>query len=133
VVAAGATVQNYKGFTASVRLRYFGPRPLTSDALYTSPATALINLGANYRFNKNWSLIGELLNLANRKDHDVDYAYVSQIMPAEGLSLPVAPPTTLAGQEQVASVLNAKAGFTRVFHPVEPIQARLTLRYRFGR
>lgn len=133
VVSAGATVQNYKGFTASLRLRYFGPRPLTSDALYTSPATALINLGANYRFNKSWSLIGEVLNLANRKDHDVDYAYVSQITPADGLGLPVAPPTTSAGQEQVASVLNANAAFTRVFHPVEPVQTRFTLRYTFGR
>jgi len=74
-----------------------------------------------------------VLNLANRKDHDVDYAYVSQITPADGLGLPVAPPTTSAGQEQVASVLNANAAFTRVFHPVEPIQARFTLRYTFGR
>jgi hypothetical protein len=133
VVAAGATMQDYKGFSASLRLRYFGPRYLTSDAMYTSPATALINLGANYSFNRSWSLIGEVLNLANRKDHDIDYAYVSQITPAAGLGLPATPPTTLAGQGQVASVLNANAAFTRVFHPVEPVQARFTLRYRFGR
>jgi len=133
VVAAGATMQNYRGFSASLRLRYFGPRPLTSDALYTSPATALINLGANYKFNNQWSLVGEVLNLAHRRDHDVDYAYVSQITPAAGLGLPATPPTTSAGQEQVASALNANAAFTRVFHPVEPIQARFTLRYSFGR
>ncbi|MGC9158622.1 MAG: TonB-dependent receptor, partial [Terracidiphilus sp.] len=40
VVAAGATLQDFKGLSGSLRLRYFGPRPLTSDALYTSPATA---------------------------------------------------------------------------------------------
>jgi len=116
-----------------LRLRYFGPRPLTSDALYTSPSTALVNLGASYKFNGNWSLIGEVLNLFNRRDHDVDYAYVSQIMPAADLGLPATPPTTLAGQEQVASAIDANAAFTRVMHPVEPIQARFTLRYRWGR
>jgi hypothetical protein len=133
VVAAGTTLEDYKGFSASLRLRYFGPRPLTSDAIYTSPSTALINLGANYRFNKNWSLAGEVLNVLNRRDHDIDYAYVSQITPAVGLGLPATPPTTLEGQEQVASVVNANAAFTRVLHPVEPVQARLTLRYSFGR
>ena len=133
VVAAGATLEDYNGFSASLRLRYFGPRPLTSDALYTSPSTALVNLGSSYKFNGNWSLIGEVLNVFNRRDHDVDYAYVSQITPAEGLGLPPAPPTTLAGQEQVASVVNANAAFTRVMHPVEPIQVRFTLRYSLGR
>ena len=133
VVAAGATLQDYKGFSGSLRLRYFGPRPLTSDGLYTSPSTALVNLGTTYKFNEHWSLVGEVLNLFNRRDHDVDYAYVSQITPAAGLGLPATPPTTLAGQEQVAAAVNANAAFTRVMHPVEPIQARFTLRYSFGR
>ena len=133
VVAAGATLQDYKGFSGSLRLRYFGPRPLTSDGLYTSPSTALVNLGTTYKFNEHWSLVGEVLNLFNRRDHDVDYAYVSQIMPAAELGLPATPPTTLAGEEQVATAVNANAAFTRVMHPVEPIQARFALRYSFGR
>jgi hypothetical protein len=133
VVATGATLEDFKGLSASLRLRYFGPRPLTSDAIYTSPSTALVNLGASYRFKGNWSLTGEVLNLLNRRDHDTDYAYVSQITPAAGLGLPVTPPTAFAGQEQVASAVNANAAFTRVQHPVEPIQARFTLRYSFGR
>jgi outer membrane receptor protein involved in Fe transport len=133
VVSAGATLQDYKGFSASLRLRYFGPRPLTSDAIYKSPSTALINLQASYRFNRNWSLVGEVLNVFNRRDHDVDYAYVSQITPAAGLGLRATPPTTLAGQEAVANAVNANAAFTRVMHPVEPVQARFILRYSFGR
>jgi outer membrane receptor protein involved in Fe transport len=133
VVAAGATAENLRGFSTSLRLRYFGPRPLTSDALYKSPSTALVNLQTSYRFNKNWSLVGEVLNVLNRRDHDVDYAYVSQINSAAGLGLPATPPTTLAGQEVVANAVNANAAFTRVMHPVEPIQARFTLRYSFGR
>jgi outer membrane receptor protein involved in Fe transport len=142
VVSAGATLQDYKGFSASLRLRYFGPRPLTSDALYTSPTTALVNLGANYKFNKHWILLGEVLNALNRKDHDVDYAYVSQIMPAVSqLGLPALPgvpatapqPTDVAGVTAVANAVNANAAFTRVMHPVEPVQVRFTLRYTFGR
>jgi outer membrane receptor protein involved in Fe transport len=133
VAAAGATLRDYKRFSASVRLRYFGPRPLTSDAIYTSPSTALVNLGASYKINKNWSLSGEVLNLLNRRDHDVDYAYVSQITSAAGLGLPATPPTTLAGEQQVATAVNANAAFTRVMHPVEPVQARFSLRYSFGR
>ena len=133
VVAAGTTLRDYKGFSASLRLRYFGPRPLTSDGLYTSPSTCLVNLGANYKINKNWRVSAEVLNLANRQDHDVDYAYVSQITPAAGLGLPAIPPTTEAGQALVASVVNTNAAFTRVMHPVEPIQARFGLRYSFGK
>ena len=133
VVSAGATLHEYQGFSASLRLRYFGPRDLTSDGLYTSPPTCLVNLGARYEFNKHWSVLGEVLNLLNRRDHDVDYAYVSQITPAAGLGLPATPPTTLAGQELVASVMNANAAFTRVMHPVEPVQARFGLVYSFGK
>ncbi|MGB6401307.1 MAG: hypothetical protein WBF26_00550, partial [Candidatus Sulfotelmatobacter sp.] len=133
VVSAGATVKGYKGFTATLRLRYFGPRPLTSDAIYTSPSTALVNLGTSYKITKNWSLWGEVLNLFNRRDQDVDYAYVSQITPATGLGLPATPPTTLAGQAQVASSVNGNVAFTRVMHPVEPVQARFSLRYSFGK
>ena len=32
VISSGATVQQFKGFWGSLRLRYFGPRNLTSDA-----------------------------------------------------------------------------------------------------
>jgi hypothetical protein len=133
VVSSGVTLQDVKGLSASLRLRYFGPRPLTSDAIYKSPSTSSVNLGATYKFNKNWSLVGEVLNVFNRRDHDVDYAYVSQITPAARLGEPATPPTTLAGQEQVAASINANAAFTRVMHPIEPVQARFTLRYSFGR
>ena len=142
VVAAGVTLQDYKGFSTSLRLRYFGPRPLTSDGIYTSPATALVNLGASYKFNKNWRLSGEVLNVLNRRDHDVDYAYVSQITPAVpelGLpALPGVPAKRRIGRDvgrgtAVANAVNANAAFTRVMHPVEPLQARFALRYTFGR
>ncbi len=142
VVSTGATLEDLNGFSASIRLRYFGPRPLTSDGQYTSPATALVNLSSTYKFNRNWSLVGEVLNVLNRRDHDVDYAYVSQIAPAATL-LSGTPLATRAPQptdanyvselQTVANAVNTNAAFTRVMHPVEPIQARFTLRYTFRR
>ena len=103
VIASGATLHNLKGFSGSLRLRYFGPRYLTSDAIYRSNATALLNAEVGYRINETWRVSAEFLNLLNRRDHDIDYAYTSRITPT-------APPT-----------------FTDVLHPVEPFEVRFRL------
>ena len=91
------------------RLRYFGPRDLTSDGIYRSRATALLNGEVGYQINKTWRVAAEFLNLRNRGDHDIDYAYISRITPT------------------------AAPAFTDVFHPVEPFQVRFGLRATFGR
>ena len=103
VISSGLTVHDLHGFTSSLRLRYFGPRDLTSDGLYRSQSTALLNAEIGYRFRDKWRFSAELLNLLNRRDHDIDYAYASQITPT---ATPV---------------------FTNVFHPVEPFQVRVAL------
>ena len=108
VIASGATLHDLKGFSASLRLRCFGPRYLTSDGLYQSNLTALVNLRASYKINGAWSISGEVLNLVNRRDSDIDYAYQSRIKP------------------DVAPI------FSYVYHPVEPIQVRFGLRLQFG-
>jgi hypothetical protein len=107
VIASGVTVPNFKGLLASLRLRYFGPRDLTSDSIYRSQATALVNGEIGYRIRETWRFSAEFLNLLNRRDHDIDYAYESQIMP------------------------KATPAFTDVFHPVEPFQVRFGLRGTF--
>ena len=107
VIAMGVTVPDLKGFLASLRLRYFGPRDLTSDALYRSKATALLNGEIGYRISETWRVSAEFLNMLNRSDHDIDYAYESRITPA------------------------ATPAFTDVFHPVEPFQLRIGLRGTF--
>jgi hypothetical protein len=108
VASAGATMRDYKRFSASLRLRAFGPRDLTSDAIYRSNTTFLLNAEVRYRLTRKWSFVVEALNLLNRKDHDIDYAYTARITPT------------------------ADAAFTDVFHPVEPLQVRFGLRYTFG-
>ena len=107
VISSGITVHDLKGFSTSLRLRYFGPRDLTSDAIYRSNSTALLNGGIGYQINKTWSVSAEFLNLLNRRDHDIDYAYASRITPT------------------------ATPAFTDVFHPVEPFQVRFGLHFRF--
>jgi hypothetical protein len=107
VIASGVTLHDHKGLSGSLRLRYFGPRNLTSDAIYRSNSTALLNAEVGYRFSETWRVSAEFLNLLNRRDHDIDYAYTSQITPT----------TTPA--------------FTDVFHPVEPFEVRIALRGTF--
>ena len=108
VISSGITLHLPKGFSESLRLRYFGPRDLTSDGLYRSKLTALLNAGIGYQINRTWRVSAELLNLLNRCDSDIDYAYTSRITPT------------------------AEAAFTNVFHPVEPFQVRFGLHYTFG-
>lgn len=103
VISSGITVHDYQGFSSSLRLRYFGPRDLTSDGLFRSQATALVNGEVSYRIGERWRASADFLNLLNRGDHDIDYAYTSRITPT------------------------ASPAFTDVFHPVEPYQLRFWL------
>jgi hypothetical protein len=107
VISSGVTLHDYEGFSSSLRLRYFGPRELTSDGVYNSNATALLNGELGYQMKKKWRVSAELLNLLNRRDSDIDYAYISQITPT------------------------ATPAFTRVYHPVEPFQVRFALGRNF--
>jgi outer membrane receptor protein involved in Fe transport len=108
VISSGVTLRDYKGFTSTIRLRYFGPRDLTSDGINRSAATLLLNAGVAYQLKKHWRISADLLNLTNRRNDDITYAYVSRITPT------------------------ANPEFTNVYHPTEPFQARVGLQYRFG-
>ena len=103
VISSGAALHDLKGLTSSLRLRYFGPRYLTSDGLYQSNQTVLFNADLGYRFSKKFHVTVEFLNMLNRKDADIDYAYVYQITP------------------------RAAPAFGRVTHPAEPFLVRFAL------
>jgi outer membrane receptor protein involved in Fe transport len=108
VISSGITLHDQKGFSASLRLRNFGPRDLTSDGIFRSKTTTLLNAEVGYQINKAWQVAAEFLNLLNRRDHDIDYAYTSQVTPT------------------------ASPAFTDVFHPVESFQVRFALRRTFS-
>lgn len=104
VVSAGVLHQLVRGVEAAVRLRYFGPRPLMEDNSLRSDATALVSAQLRWAPSAAWSLTASVLNLLNRRDDDITYAYESRTTP-------------------LAPLRNE-----RHFHPVEPLQARLALR-----
>jgi outer membrane receptor protein involved in Fe transport len=114
VVAAGISCHQPEeyGFFSELRLRFFGPRPLTEDDSVQSGSTILLSAKAGYNFNKNWTLSIEGFNLLNRKDHDIDYYYPSRL------------------ENEAAGPDNG--GYNDIhFKPVEPLSFRLELTAKF--
>ena len=115
VISSGITLHDLKGFSSSMRLRYFGPRDLTSDGIFRSNQTVMLNGELGYQIRRKWHISAEFLNMLDRNDSDIDYAYESRVLP--GL--------ISSGTPVGAST------FTRVAHPVEPFQARFGLTRSF--
>jgi outer membrane receptor protein involved in Fe transport len=107
VVAAGATLHDWNGLVTGLRLRYFGERPLIEDDSVRSDDTLLLSALVGYRLNETWTLEGEVYNLLDRDDSEIDYFYESRL------------PGESAGVEDVH------------FHPVYPRSFRLALMARF--
>jgi hypothetical protein len=103
VIAAGVTVHDLNGFFGSMRLRYFGPRPLIADNTIRSNSTTLVNAEVGYEFDRHWRLGVAAFNIFDSRDHDIDYLYESQLRNESG---PVA---------------------DRHFHPVEPASVRVSV------
>lgn len=108
VVAAGLAVKDFHNFFGSLRLRYFGPRPLVEDNTVRASRTTLVNAQLGYHFSEHWDASVEIFNLLNSKDNDIEYFYTSRLQgePAGGID-------------------------DRHFHPVEPISFRFSLTGRF--
>ena len=108
VFSAGLSLDHPSGWFGSARLRYFSGRPLEENGDVESDPTTVVNLRAGYRWN-NWEVFGDILNLFDSEDHDIDYYYASRLPgePAEGV-------------EDIH------------FHPIEPRTYRVYVGYRFG-
>jgi outer membrane receptor protein involved in Fe transport len=104
VASAGATVDSIDGYLGSLKVRYFGPRPLYDDNSVRSNASTIMDARVGYKFSNNWRLFLDIFNLFNAKVSDIDYFYVSR--------LPGEPP---AGVADVHT------------HPADPLEARLVL------
>ena len=90
-------------WSGSLRLRYFGPRPLTEDNSVRSSASVGLNGRLAYQIDKTLRVELEGYNLANRRDSAIDYHYASR----------------LPGEAQPVDDIH--------FHPVESRSLRLTL------
>ena len=90
-------------WSGSLRLRYFGPRPLMEDNSVRSSASVGLNGRIAYQIDKTLRVEVEGYNLANRRDSAIDYYYASR----------------LPGEAQPVDDVH--------FHPVESRWLRLTL------
>jgi hypothetical protein len=84
VLSAGATVDSVRKMFGSVRLRYFGPRPLIDDNSVRSKSTSLVNAEIGYRLSRSLRIALDVFNVTNAKSSDIDYFYTSRL-PGEPL------------------------------------------------
>jgi outer membrane receptor protein involved in Fe transport len=116
VVAAGVTVHDIYGLLASLRLRYFGPRPLNEDDSERSHETIMLGALLAYDITPNLRITGEVFNVLDRNDAEIDYFYdsclQSEITDSGGVQS--CPPTPDIH-----------------FHPVYPIMFRGAVTARF--
>jgi outer membrane receptor protein involved in Fe transport len=105
VSSLGVTFGQQIGWFGTVKMRYFGPRPLIEDNSARSESTTLINARLGYRFENGIRLQLDAFNLFNTKADQITYFYESRL-PQLGEAVGVA---------------------DRHFHPVEPLSIRLTL------
>lgn len=95
-------------WSAGLRLRYFGPRPLTQDNSVKSKATTLLYADLGYRLTKSVTVGLDVFNLLNAKAADIDYFYTSRL-----------PGEPLAGVDDVHT------------HPSEPREFRVSVTAAF--
>jgi hypothetical protein len=95
VASAGITLGEKTGWFGGLQLRYLGPRPLTEDNAFVSPATTLLNGRVGYRWANGWRIQLDAFNLTDSKTDQISYAYGSLIktdslfamcFPASGVS-----------------------------------------------
>ena len=86
VLAAGAVAEFGNGAYGTVRVRYFGDRPLVEDGSVRSGSTTVWNLGLGYRLGSLDFRI-DVLNLFDSGDDDITYFYESRLPgePAAGI------------------------------------------------
>jgi hypothetical protein len=79
VASVGVSLQEIDPWSAGIRVRYFGPRPLVEDNSVRSNSSTLVNLLAGYRISKPLKVSMEVLNLFNAQASDIDYYYASRL------------------------------------------------------
>ena len=87
-------------------MRHFGDAALLEDDSVRKDGTTLVNLGLSYPVS-NFELGFEVLNLFSSDGHDIEYFYESRLF------------------NEVLSVEDFH------FHPVEPREFRLSIKYEF--
>jgi outer membrane receptor protein involved in Fe transport len=79
VASVGLTVEDVKHVSGSLRLRYFGPRPLIEDNRVRSVASTTFNARVRYAITRRYGLSFDVFNIFDAAATDVDYFYASRL------------------------------------------------------
>ena len=87
IASIGLTAESTRSAFGSVRLRYFGPRPLVEDNSVRSKSTSLVNAQLGYHLTSRMHIVLESFNLLNSSAGDIEYFYPSRLPgePASGI------------------------------------------------
>jgi outer membrane receptor protein involved in Fe transport len=127
IASAGIRLGEKTGWFSALRYRYFGPRPLTEDNAFVSPATGLLNGQLGYRFDNGWRVQLDAFNLLNSNSDQITYAYGS-LLKSDSLFAMCFPSS---GAPTAPSAVCQTGVMDRVLHPVEPLAIRLTVAGQF--
>jgi hypothetical protein len=127
IASAGLKLGEKTGWFSGVRYRYFGPRPLTEDHAFVSPATGILNGRVGYRFDNGWRIQLDGFNLLDSKSDQISYAYGS-LLKSDSLFAMCFP---ASGAPLAPAAVCQTGVMDRVLHPVEPLAVRLTLAGQF--
>jgi len=108
VASAGLACDGPHAVLGSLRLRYFGPRPLIEDDSMRSPVSSLVNAHVGYRLTKRSRLLFDVFNVLNSRVSDIDDYYTSRL-----------PGEPLDGVNDIHT------------HPMQPRTARLSVLFAF--
>lgn len=88
VASLGLSTEHRRRLSGSIRLRYFGPRPLIEDDSVRSRPAAVLSAQIAHRLSSRFSVALDVFNLTNARVSDVDYYYVSRLPgePAAGVA-----------------------------------------------
>jgi outer membrane receptor protein involved in Fe transport len=123
VASAGVTLGEKTGWFGALRYRYLGPRPLTEDNAFRSPATGLLGGQFGYRFENGWRVQVDAYNLTDSRTDQISYAYGS-FLKTDSLFALCFPAT---GTSALPKAVCDDGVMDRVLHPVEPLAVRLTV------
>jgi hypothetical protein len=77
--AAGLAVHDLDRWSGSLRVRWFGPRPLIEDDSVRSNSSTLVNADVSFALKPGWSIQVSAFNLLDAKVSDIDYFYTSRL------------------------------------------------------
>ncbi|WP_445490114.1 TonB-dependent receptor [Rhodopseudomonas sp. RCAM05734] len=123
IATTGIRLGHNTGWFGALRYRYFGPRPLTEDGAFVSPAAGLLNGQLGYRFANGWRIQLDGFNLLDNKTDQITYAYGS-LLKTDSLFAMCFPS---AGAPTAPRAVCQTGIMDRVLHPVEPLALRITV------